>query len=609
MSAHESVKKGQPGRLDNRNRETELSNSNGENAWPSKVPMHQPEEEKMVDPGLALQAFPLKEDAAKTERGLETGGSDSPLHSYTKQVLDYRGRPASKSTVGGSKSSIFILGMQFASTLAYAGTVTNLVLYLTDKLHESNASAASNVNNWSGAVYLCSLIGAFFGDAYWGRYLTSVIFLFIYLTGMILSTVSVSLPSLRPPDCTSGSATCQRASTKQAGFFFFSIYVQALGCGAFQPCNTAFGADQFDEDDPKEVIQKSKYFSWLYLSSSAGALIGNSVIVYLEEHQGYKLGFSISTAALGLSLLLYIAGTPLYRYEKLGDNPFTRVFQVPIAAIRKNRVQVPQDVSLLYQAEEKQNRVLPHTSQFRFLDKAATITNNEERNPWQLCTVTQVEEVKCLIRLMPIWATGIFFSTTYNQILTLFVEQGSAMDTHMGNPRGITMLQRQGVGLVLSVLAVVIAAIVEIKRLQIIKHHGLENDTTTTVPMSVFWLTPPFMLIGASEVFTFIGQYEFFYDQAPDALRGLGSGLELSCFAMGSFLSSGLVSAVTSITKRGNNPGWISDNLNNGHLDYFYWLLVVLGILNFLLYLISARWYKYRTIEGVTAYEKLTDFS
>ncbi|KAJ7295563.1 hypothetical protein O6H91_07G076600 [Diphasiastrum complanatum] len=155
-------------------------------------------------------------------------------------------------------------------------------------------------------------------------------------------------------------------SFNQTGWiFFFSIYVQALGCGACQPCNTAFGADQFDEDDPKEVIQKSKYFSWLYLCSSAGALVGNSVIVYLVEHQGYKLGFSISTAALGLSLLLYIAGIPLYRFEKLGDNPFTRVFQVPIAAIRKYHVQVPQDVSLLYQAEEKQNRVLPHTSQFR----------------------------------------------------------------------------------------------------------------------------------------------------------------------------------------------------------------------------------------------------
>ncbi|KAJ7568545.1 hypothetical protein O6H91_01G037000 [Diphasiastrum complanatum] len=379
--------------------------------------------------------------------------------------------------------------MQFVSTLAYAGTVTNLVVYLTDKLHESNASAASNVNNWTGAVYLCSLIGAFFGDAYWGRYLSSVIFLFIYFIGMVLSTISVSLHSLRPPDCASGSTTCRKTSTKQAGFFYFSIYVQALGCGAFQPCNTAFGADQFDEDDPK-------------------------------EHQGYKLGYSISTAALGLSLLLYIAGTPLYRYDKLGDNPFTRVFQVPIVAIRKYRVQVPQDVSLLYQAEEKQSRVLPHTSQFRFLDKAATMTNDEEKNPWQLCTVTQVEEV------------NIFFSTTYNQILTLFVEQGSAMDTRMGSIK---------------------------------------------IPAS------------------------FFYDQAPEALRGIGSGLELSCFAMGSFLSSGLVSAVTSITKRGNNPGWILNNLNNGHLDYFYWLLVVLATLNFLLYLMAARWYRYTTFESVIA--------
>lgn len=73
----------------------------------------------------------------------------------------------------------------------------------------------------------------------------------------------------------------------------------------------------------------------------------------------------------------------------------------------------------------------------RFFDKAAVLGNSDDVkasvNPWRLCTVTQVEELKAIIRLLPIWATDIIFATVNGQMSNYFVLQGETMDTHVGN--------------------------------------------------------------------------------------------------------------------------------------------------------------------------------
>ena len=207
--------------------------------------------------------------------------------------------------------------------------------------------------------------------------------------------------------------------------------------------------------------------------------------------------------------------------------------------------------------------------------------------------MTQVEEIKAVIRILPIWASGIIFATIYSQMGTLFVEQGDTMDAHIGenfkipaaslpifdtlsviiwvpvyyrlivplvrkytgHQRGFTQLQRMGIGLVISILSMVVAAIVEIKRLEMIKEHNYyERDT---IPMIIFWQVPQYFLVGAAEVFTFIGQLEFFYDQAPDAMRSLMSAVSLTTVALGNYLSTLLVTIVTTITTRHGKIGWI----------------------------------------------------
>lgn len=103
--------------------------------------------------------------------------------------------------------------------------------------------------------------------------------------------------------------------------------------------------------------------------------------------------------------------------------------------------------------------------------------------------------------------------------------------------------------------------------------------------MSIVWQPPVFAVHGAAAVFATVGVLEFFYDQSPDLMKSLGNALALLSMAAGIYLNSATLGAVAAITARGGEPGWIPDDLNEGHLDYFFWMMAALGMLNLLHFL------------------------
>lgn len=160
-------------------------------------------------------------------------------------------------------------------------------------------------------------------------------------------------------------------------------------------------------------------------------------------------------------------------------------------------------------------------------------------------------------------------------------------------PSGITLLQRIGTGIFLSLLSMVIAALVETKRLQTAQEYGLDDKPKATIPMSVFWLTPQYLVLGVSEVFAIVGMQEFFYDQVPSGLKSTGFALYLSILGIGSFLSSILISVLQKATSRHGHESWFSDNLNKAHLDYFYFLLAGLSAIALAAFAYFAKSYVY----------------
>ncbi|CAH9094970.1 unnamed protein product [Cuscuta europaea] len=577
-----------------------------------------------------------EEDRFLLEGGLLHQNESSRIHTGDGSV-DRKGNPALKSNTGNWRACPFILGTECCERLAYYGIATNLVSYLTKKMHGGNVSAASSITTWQGTCYLTPLIGAVLADAYWGRYWTIAVFSTIYFIGMCTLAMSASVPAFKPVECMGSS--CPTTTPAQYAVFFMGLYLIALGTGGIKPCVSSFGADQFDDTDSRERIKKGSFFNWFYFSINIGALISSSFIVWIQDNAGWGLGFGIPALFMALAIASFFAGTPLYRFQKPGGSPITRASQVLVASLRKWNVSVPIDSSLLYESQDNDSsiegsRKLLHTDELSCLDKAAVISDAELNignytNAWRLCTVTQVEELKSLVRMFPIWATGIVFSAVYAQMSTMFVEQGMMMDTSIGSSfnipaaslssfdvisvilwvplydvilvpiarnfsgkeRGFSGTQRMGIGLFISVLCMSAAALVESRRLRFSQHIGLV-DIAVPAPVSIFWQVPQYFLLGAAEVFTFIGQLEFFYDQSPDAMRSLCSALALLTNALGNYLSSLILIVVTSITSRGGKPGWVPDNLNNGHLDYFFWLLSFLSFLNMVIYIFCAMIYK-----------------
>ncbi|CAN1186000.1 Protein NRT1/ PTR FAMILY 6.3 [Linum perenne] len=547
---------------------------------------------------------------------------------------DFKGRPAVRSKSGGWSSAAMILGGELCERLTTLGIAVNLVTYLTGTMHLGNATSANTVTNFLGTSFMLCLFGGFIADAFLGRYLTIAIFATVQATGVTILTISTIIPSLRPPPCQNGGV-CTPANSNQLLVLYLALYMTALGTGGLKSSVSGFGSDQFDDSDPREKKQMTKFFNWFFFLINIGSLGAVTILVYIQDHQGRKYGYGICAVAIVMALMVFLSGTRRYRFKKLVGSPLTQIATVYVAAWRKRHLDLPSDPGMLYNVDDieegskKKKPMLPHSKQFRFLDRAAIKdSQSTTANKWTLSTLTDVEEVKMVIRMLPIWATTIIFWTVYAQMTTFSVSQATTMDRHVGgfeipaasltvffvgsilltvpvydrvivpvtrkilhNPHGLTPLQRIGVGLVFSIIAMIVAALTEIKRVRTARDNGLIDDSTTTVPMSVFWLVPQFFFVGSGEAFTYIGQLDFFLRECPKGMKTMSTGLFLSTLSLGFFLSSSLVTIVHKATIK---KPWLADNMNKGRLYDFYWLLAILSGLNLLMYLVCARWYVYK---------------
>ncbi|KAK7245334.1 hypothetical protein RIF29_40174 [Crotalaria pallida] len=571
---------------------------------------------------------------------VEEKGHASGKKDYTQDgTVDLKGRPILRSNTGKWKACSFIVGYEVFERMAYYGIASNLVLYLTNRLHEGTVESSNNVSNWVGSVWMMPLVGAYIADAFLGRYWTFVIASSIYLLGMCLLTLAVSLPALRPPQCTHDQ-NCNPASTLQKGIFFFALYTIAVGTGGTKPNISTMGADQFDAFEPKEKSHKLSFFNWWMFSIFFGTLFSNTFLVYIQDNVGWAIGYGLPTLGLAVSVLVFLVGTPFYRHKLPSGSPVTRMLQVFVAALRKWRVHVPDDLKELHELKMEHYAIngryrIDHTSSLSFLDKAAVKTG--KTSPWMLCTVTQVEETKQMAKMIPILLTTIIPSTLIVQAPTLFVKQGATLDRNMGphfeippaclnafitifmlisivvydrflvpairrytkNPRGITLLQRLGIGLVFHIIIMITACFAERRRLSVARENNLLGQHDI-LPLTIFILLPQFALAGVADNFVEVAKIELFYDQAPEGMKSLGTSYFTTSLGIGSFLSSFLLSTVADLSKRNGHKGWILNNLNVSHLDYYYAFMAILSFINFLCFLVAAKFFVYNVDVDIT---------
>ncbi|MFS7966005.1 putative proton-dependent oligopeptide transporter family, PTR2 family proton/oligopeptide symporter [Helianthus anomalus] len=548
-------------------------------------------------------------------------------------AVDYKCFPADRSKTGGWVPAALILGIEICERLSTMGIAVNLVTYLGGTMHLPSSTSANVVTDFLGTSFLLCLLGGFLADTFLGRFKTIVIFASIQALGTGTLALSTKLPNLRPPPCHSNN-NCQEANGFQMGILYLALYLIALGTGGLKSSVSGFGTDQFDDKNEAEKTQMAYFFNRFFFFISLGGLLAVTVLVYIQDEVGRSLAYGICTISMFVAIVVILSGIKRYRYKKRQGSPIVSIFQVLVAAIKKRNLNLPYDIHMLHENTPDGSRI-HHTNQFQCLDKAAIVAEGDfvktgsgsTVNPWKLCTVTRVEEVKMMARLLPVWATTILFWTAYAQMITFSVVQASTMERTVGGfmipagsltvffvlailltcavydcliipfwkkwkgTPGFTDLQRMALGLILSTLGMAVAAVIEMKRLSVAKSVG-GNKSENPLPISVFILIPQFLLVGAGEAFIYTGQLDFFITRSPKSMKTMSTGLFLTTLALGFFMSSFLVSVVKKVTGSHDGEGWLADDINHGRLDCFYGLLSILGVINFSVYIVVAAWNK-----------------
>ncbi|KAK4423774.1 protein NRT1/ PTR FAMILY 4.6 [Sesamum alatum] len=561
--------------------------------------------------------------------------------------VDWRGRPALRGRHGGMLAASFVLVVEVLENLAYLANASNLVLYLSEYMHFSPSESANSVTNFMGTAFLLALLGGFMSDAFFTSYYIYLISALIEFLGLVILTVQARSGSLKPPKCEAGrpDIPCQQVHGAKAAMLFLGLYLVALGVGGIKGALPAHGAEQFDESTPQGRKQRSTFFNYFVFSLSCGALIAVTLVVWIEDNKGWEWGFGVSTLTILLSIPIFLAGSAFYRNKIPHGSPLTTICKVLIASLlntcmprsSSNAIASMSTSPTPFSEEEiatgngkdtKSSHESPSES-LKFLNRA--VVNKPACNMLK-CSVQQLEEVKIVIKILPVFACTIMLNCCLAQLSTFSVQQAATMNTKLGSLKvppaslpvfpvvfimilaplydhviipfarrvtksetGITHLQRIGVGLALSIVAMAVAALVEIKRKRVATESGL-LDSTKPLPITFFWIALQYLFLGSADLFTLAGLLEFFFTEAPFSMRSLATALSWASLAMGYYLSTVVVSIVNSVTGDSRHKPWLSgSNLNQYHLERFYWLMCVLSALNFLHYLFWATKYKYRS--------------
>ncbi|KAK0573841.1 hypothetical protein LWI29_014357 [Acer saccharum] len=269
-------------------------------------------------------------------------------------------------------------------------------------------------------------------------------------------TLTAMVPNLRPPHCTGeqrNHGQCIAPNKTQLAFLNLAIFFLAIGGGGIRPCSIPFAGYQFDSTTDKGKKDNS-FFNWYYTSFAIVLLISSTLMTYVQTFN-WAWGFTIPTICMVSGLISY----------SLPGLEFT-------------------------------SAIIEDANEISRADGCC-------KNPWRLCSIQQVDELKCLMNIVPIWESAIISFIPLAGISAFLSVQALRMDRHLGpnfeipaasisvvtftvmviflpiydrfmvpalenitkqEGGGITLLQRIGLGNIFSVLALLVAGFVERKR-------------------------------------------------------------------------------------------------------------------------------------------------
>ncbi|XP_050773007.1 solute carrier family 15 member 2 isoform X2 [Gopherus flavomarginatus] len=248
-------------------------------------------------------------------------------------------------------SIAFIVVNEFCERFSYYGMKAVLTLYFLNFLHWDDNLSTTIYHAFSGLCYFTPVIGALIADTWLGKFKTIIYLSIVYVIGHVIKSVG-AIPTV-------GNQVVHVVLS------MLGLALIALGTGGIKPCVAAFGGDQFEEEHAKE---RSKFFSVFYLAINAGSLISTFVTPVLRGDvkcfggDCYALAFGVPAALMVIALVVFIAGSGMYKKTPPRGNILLEVCQCIAFAItnrlKNHSKQIPKREHWLDWASEKYSKQL-----------------------------------------------------------------------------------------------------------------------------------------------------------------------------------------------------------------------------------------------------------
>ncbi|NXQ86154.1 S15A1 protein, partial [Nyctibius grandis] len=240
------------------------------------------------------------------------------------------------SCFGYPLSIFFIVINEFCERFSYYGMRAVLVLYFKYFLQWDDNLSTAIYHTFVALCYLTPILGALIADSWLGKFKTIVSLSVVYTIGQAIMAVS----SINDLTDHNRDGSPDNVSVHIA-LSMIGLILIALGTGGIKPCVSAFGGDQFEEDQEK---QRTRFFSIFYLSINAGSLLSTIITPILRaqecgihsKQRCYPLAFGVPAALMAVALVVFVIGSRMYKKVQPQGNIMIQVSKCIGFAI-KNR--------------------------------------------------------------------------------------------------------------------------------------------------------------------------------------------------------------------------------------------------------------------------------